>query len=136
MTEERTGARELFVTITDGASTTEPVATRMVPTDQELSTTLAMMVADALDENPLELSPPLFELVDAEAIGELFTPTSSGEPGDPDEIDDGNVRVEVELYGCTVRVESVERPGYAESGRGSAVEHPPTTADSAEASTK
>lgn len=121
MTNELTNAlgRELFVTATDHSSTGGDMVTRTVGPDEELGTALVMMVADVLDENPMELSPPLYELVDAEALDGLFAAAFR---------EDADVSAELELYGCTITVESIARSRHALAGRRSAVDPPESRA--------
>jgi len=40
--------------------------------DAELSTTIVLAVAEALDTDPLALSPPLSEVIDPDALDSLF----------------------------------------------------------------
>lgn len=116
MTGEQNDAigKELFVTITDESSTGGSRVTRMVVPGEGLSTTLAMMVADVLDEDPTELTPRLYDLVDPEALDGLFSRRGGG----------SDVRAELELYGCAITVERREPSPYELRSRRSAVDPP------------
>jgi hypothetical protein len=70
----------------------EHVRRRADPDD--VSTTVVLAVADVLDEQPAELSPPLHELIDPGALDRLFA--DGGE----------DLRAEFTLYGCRVTVEA------------------------------
>lgn len=60
---------------------TRRVHTEYEVTDgQQVSTRVVEAVADRAGVDPLELRPPLYDVVDPEAIDALFEPTGSGSP--------------------------------------------------------
>jgi len=83
-----------------GSARGEHVRRRADPDD--VSTTVVLAVADVLDEQPVELSPPLHELIDPGALDRLFA--DGGE----------DLQAEFTLYGCRVTVEAA---GYVDVRR-------------------
>lgn len=61
-----------------------PVATEGVPTqypvpeDESVTVHLVRAIATAADVDPADLTPPLYEVVDPEALEALFAPTAGG----------------------------------------------------------
>lgn len=49
-----------------------------VAADESLTVQLVQAVADAADVDPVDLSPPLYDAVDPEALEALFAPTEGG----------------------------------------------------------
>ncbi|AEH36408.1 HalOD1 output domain-containing protein [Halopiger xanaduensis] len=49
-----------------------------VAADESLTVQLVQAIADAADVDPVDLSPPLYDAVDPEALEALFAPTASG----------------------------------------------------------
>lgn len=49
-----------------------------VADDESLTVQLVQAVADAADVDPVDLSPPLYDAVDPEALEALFAPTEGG----------------------------------------------------------
>ena len=47
-------------------------------TDNRLSSRLVTTLADAKGVDPTELSPPLYDVIDPEALDSLFRPTQNG----------------------------------------------------------
>lgn len=68
----------------DSDTFTQSVARQGVPTqysvadDESLTVQLVQAVADAADVDPVDLSPPLYDVVDPEALEALFAPTDGG----------------------------------------------------------
>ncbi|RKD93354.1 HalOD1 output domain-containing protein [Halopiger aswanensis] len=49
-----------------------------VADDESLTVQLVQAIADAADVDPVDLSPPLYDVVDPEALEALFAPTDGG----------------------------------------------------------
>ncbi|WP_459807299.1 HalOD1 output domain-containing protein [Halopiger thermotolerans] len=49
-----------------------------VATDESVTVQLVRALADAADVDPVELSPPLYDVVDPDALEALFAPTEGG----------------------------------------------------------
>lgn len=62
----------------------QPIAKRGVPTqypvaaDESVTVQLVRALADAADVDPVDLSPPLYDVVDPDALEALFAPTEGG----------------------------------------------------------
>lgn len=61
---------------------------------EDLSTTIVLAVADALDTDPIDLSPPLYELIDPDALDALFESAGDG----------SDTYFTISEWGCTVTV--------------------------------
>lgn len=76
---------------------TPGVPTQHDATDtQQVSTRILEAVADHRGVDPLELRPPLYEVVDPEALEALFAPTVAGA--------DRGGRVELTYAGCRITI--------------------------------
>lgn len=64
--------------------------------DERVSTAVVMAVAEVLEVDPTALTPPMHDLIDAEALDRLFDRGSARSAG---------LRVEFELYGCRIAVD-------------------------------
>lgn len=61
---------------------------------EDMSTTIVLAVADALDTDPIDLSPPLNELIDPDALDTLFESAGDG----------SDTYFTISEWGCTVTV--------------------------------
>jgi len=62
--------------------------------ENRLSTTLVLTVADALDTDPVDLSPALFEVIDPDALDALFDSTDNND----------DTSLQFSAWGCTITV--------------------------------
>ncbi|WP_240452082.1 HalOD1 output domain-containing protein [Halostella salina] len=67
---------------------------RTATANEQLSTTIVLAVAEALDADPVDLSPALFDVVDPDALDSLFA--SASDPSD--------VAVQFSEWGCSITV--------------------------------
>lgn len=72
---------------------------RPIDPDERISTAVVMGVAEVLEVDPTTLTPPMHDVIDAEALDRLF---------DRSEHTVG-LRVEFELYGCRIAVDGDRR---------------------------
>lgn len=73
---------------------------RRIDPDERISTAVVMAVAEVLGVDSTTLTPPMHDVVDAEALDRLFDRSSERAVG---------LRVEFEIYGCRVAVDGDRR---------------------------
>ena len=73
---------------------------RRVDSNERISTAVVMAVAEVLGVEPTTLTPPMHDVIDAEALDRLFERSSESATG---------LRVEFEVYGCRVAVDGDRR---------------------------
>ena len=69
---------------------------RRTDPDERISTAVVMAVAEVLGVDATTLTPPMHDVIDAEALDRLFDRSSDRTTG---------LRVEFEVYGCRVAVD-------------------------------
>lgn len=70
--------------------------------DEQIDNTVILAVAEALDVSPIELETPLYEVIDGEALKNIFSAGNRGADLD-------SMRVEFTWAGCTVVVHGTGR---------------------------
>lgn len=73
---------------------------RRIDPDERISTAVVVAVAEVLGVDPTALTPPMHDVIDAEALDRLFERSSETATG---------LRVEFEVYGCRVAVDGDRR---------------------------
>lgn len=66
--------------------------------DESVSARILQGVAAVTDTPPTDLDPPLYEVINPEALDDLWEPLSG------DALRDGSGHLTLSLYGCTVRL--------------------------------
>lgn len=96
-------------------SVTEPETQQLSPTG-DVSTAVVVAVADVTDTHPTDL-PPLYDVVDPDALDAIFRPSGDGQPGP-------GVHVTFTMAGCTVSIRDGAITVTADSE--AATERPPS----------